>query len=631
MANGDLERQLEESRKKLAALNKEVDKKAFPTSKRQLKQLKSLRREYAKQAKEVDDLTKQVKALRSEKTHLTKVAEQLTSKFGGSAASVTRFTGELKNAVFTVDEGSQKMKAFGMQTGMTASKFGAYSAGITLAIAATIKFLDWTDKVEKQQGQLQRALGKTAVSMGAAQRISAKGWGIAGGAGKEAAEQLTGTLAQARKGIWKDLVGTGGEKAGVETLITMTAGMSKMVPQWVKALSETFAETSGQEIIDTIMKIGIVSKAADVPVDQFGNMIFDLAKEFVALGVDVADTTEAVGMFIDEMGKGAITPAVGMAVTRNIMQQQLTAGGLQGRFMTAAFAGSEFENLGEGTQKLLNTRTQEKYGSTYKSTNMMQRAELLGSLDIADYARVMKGIYGFLKTQGEVKAMAVAPSIAGGLEWSTLKEFFENLGEGEDIGEKFAKKLQEGHKMPEDTFRTAVDDFGKYIKENAALQQEFYAGLMEELGLVEATAAEVWSAAKGRGEGNIGAASEVLNAVDLAGQVEDERELKKLTKKKAEEGLTDVEDMRSQMLQAGKTKQSNVESWIRGIRGWFTSPAEGTIDESKLSKISNDVDDTTGEVTLTTKSGHVLTITFEEAPENQKPNASGDVLNNVGH
>lgn len=617
MANGDLERQLEESRKKLAALNKEVDKKAFPTSKRQLKQLKSLRREYAKQAKEVDDLTKQVKALRSEKTHLTKVAEQLTSKFGGSAASVTRFTGELKNAVFTVDEGSQKMKAFGMQTGMTASKFGAYSAGITLAIAATIKFLDWADKVEKQQGQLQRALGKTAVSMGAAQRISAKGWGIAGGAGKEAAEQLTGTLAQARKGLWKDLAGTGGEKAGVETLITMTAGMSKRVPQWVKALSETFAETSGQEMIDTIMKIGIVSKAADVPVDQFGNMIFDLAKEFVALGVDVADTTEAVGMFIDEMGKGAMTPAVGMAVTRNIMQQQLTAGGLQGRFMTAAFAGSEFENLGEGTQKLLNTRTQEKYGSTYKSTNMMQRAELLGSLDIADYARVMKGIYGFLKTQGEVKAMAVAPSIAGGLEWSTLKEFFENLGEGEDIGEKFAKKLQEGHKMPEDTFRTAVDDFGKYIKENAALQQEFYAGLMEDLGLVEATAADVYSDIRRHGGSFTDAVLGAWNAVDIKRNKASEVLRKELQEKEKKGDISFWESLELMTLEVGKVNRSIMESTIE----LFTpSPAA-----YKSTLPTNDVDDTTGETVLDTPSGK-FTLTYEGPPENQKTRTSGGVM-----
>ena len=568
MADGNLDKQFEDSKKELGKLAKEISEKSAPTTKAQLKQLQRLKQAYAQQAKVVKEFTKQIKALRKEKTHLTKVAERLTSKFGGSAASITRFTSGLKDAVFAVDKGSQKMKILGSQTGITSGKFAGYAAGVQLAVAATIAFLDWMDKLEKKQGTLQRELGKTALSIGAAPRIAAKGWGIAGKAGEEAAKELTNVIAQSRKGLWEDLAGEKGEKAGMDKLITMTAGMSRMAPQWARTLSETFAETSGQGMVDAIMKIGVVANAANVPVDQFGNMVFDLAKEFVHLGIDVGDATAAIGVFIDEMGEGAIKPAVGLAVMRNIIQQQTTAAGLQGRFMTAAFASQNFDALDVNTQNLLNERAREitkDSSATWASLGIGQQATTLKSLDPGQYAQVMQGLYEFLKTMPEIISTAIAPQIIG-QEMATAREFWGKLEPGVDIGEEYAKKVME----PTDKFKSAVDVFEETIKENARLQQEFYSDLMKTLGLAKAGFSETFAKARKEGVGIEAAAVRGYGAAVIGAEQRQERRREELERLWVKGELTSEQERERTLLTVGKTKRERLQT----IADWFTAKPE---------------------------------------------------------
>lgn len=570
MADDNLGKQFEDSKKELDKLAKEISKKSDPTSKKQLKHLQKLKQAYAQQAKVVKEFTKQIKALRKEKTHLTKVAELLTSKFGGSNASITRFTSGLKDAVFTVDEGSQKMKILGAQTGITSGKFIGYTAGVQLAITVTIAFLDWMDKLEKKQGTLQRELGKTALSIGAAPRIAAKGWGIAGKAGEEAAKELTNVIAQSRKGLWEDLAGEKGEKAGMDKLITMTAGMSRMAPQWARTLSETFAETSGQGMVDAIMKIGVVANAANVPVDQFGNMVFDLAKEFVHLGIDVGDATSAIGVFIDEMGEGAIKPAVGLAVMRNILQQQTTAAGLQGRFMTAAFASQNFDTLDVNTQNLLNERAREitkDSSATWASLGIGQQATTLKSLDPGQYAQVMQGLYEFLKTMPEIISTAIAPQIIG-QEMATAREFWGKLEPGVDIGEEYAKQAAE----PTEKFKSAVELFEETIKENARLQQEFYSDLMKTLGLAEAGFSEAFGKARKEGAGVIAAGARGFGTMEITAEQRQLRRLDELTRKSviAGVGLTAEEERE----RVGIRADQRTREIFQTIADWFISKPE---------------------------------------------------------
>lgn len=566
--NEDFQKQSADLRK----LEQEINKKSNPTSKKQLRALKKLKTAYAVQAKAVKKLGMEIRKLNSEKTHLTKVTEQLASKFGGTAGQVTKFTGGLKDAIFSVDKGSQTMKVFGMQTGITSSAFAGMAAKVNLAATAVVAYLDWVDKLEKKQGQLQRALGATNVSMGAQPRIMARGWGIAGSEGKKAAKELVNVVGQARKGLWDDLAGETGQKGGMDQLVTMTAGMSKQVPQWAKAMSETFAETSGQGMIDSMMKIGIVAKASNVPIDQFSNMVFDLAKEFVHLGMDVDDATAAVSVFVDEMGKGAIAPAVGLSVMRNIIQQQSTAAGLQGRFMTAAFADQNFNKLDVGTQNTLNDRAKEitnNPNATWGSLDIGQQATTLKSLDKGSYAQVMRGLYEFLKTMPEIVSTAIAPQVIG-QEMDTAKIFWENLKTDMDIGEQYAAQTA----TPTDKFKDAADDFAQHIKDNAEKQAEFYSCLMETLDSFAANMADVAEAFKDDGiSGAVNTYGRGVLDREAAADVAAEKRIKgykaQIAAGKGEEGglfggsTEDMLHMEEELLRISKEQRSGWEKFFR--------------------------------------------------------------------
>ena len=285
-------------------------------------------------------------------------------------------------------------------------------------------------------------------------------------------------------------------------------------------------------MIDSMMKIGLVAYQANVPVDQFGNMVFDLAKEFVHLGVDVDDATAAIGVFVDEMGEGAIKPAVGLAAMRNIIQQQTTAAGLQGRFMTAAFSSQNFGSLDVNTQSVLNKRAKEitkDSNATWQSLDIGQQATTLKSLDTGQYAQVMRGLYEFLKTMPELIQTAIAPQVIG-MEMTTAKEFWGNLKIGEDVGEKLAKKME----TPVQAFKSAADQFTESIKENARLQQEFYSGLMEQLGMGKAAFADVYDKSR---KGGMPIVEAVTRAYGTAAINQQQRE--------AKEAAVKLEELRS--------------------------------------------------------------------------------------
>jgi len=477
----DLNNNLEEQQNQLEKLRKEIEKLTKTALTKQQRQLQKLRREYAEQSKKVQALTKDIKTLRTEKTQLTKVTEQLTSKFGGTAGAVTRFTGGLKDSVFTLNQATGTMKAFGQQTAMTSTKFAGYAAAIQLAIAATIAFLEWVDRAEIKQGKLQRALGSTAVSIGASMKAQAAGYEVAGKAGAAAAEDLMTRVAKARRGLFAEY-GVGVEGGDFERLTQLTAGMSEQIPQWLTMLTETFAMGAGTEGADQILKtfehLGQIAQASNVPIEMFCNMVFDLAKEFVALGVDVEDATDAVTTFTDEMGRSIITPAVGMAVMRNVFQQQRTSTGLQGRLMTAAFSAQVFDSLGEDVKDMLNITAVKLTGdkrATWESLDIAQQAEALRTMEPGPYVEVQRGLYEWLGRQGELVAMATSRKVLG-VEWSTAKKFWEEKEPGLAPKEA-AEKLREAQKTGTEKFTTAVENFNRYVQAAAENQKEFTAGM----------------------------------------------------------------------------------------------------------------------------------------------------------
>lgn len=470
----DLNNNLEEQQNQLEKLRKEIEKLTKTALTKQQRQLQKLRREYAEHSKKVKELT-------TKKTQLTKVTEQLTSKFGGAAGAVTRFTGGLKDSIFTLNQATGTMKVFGQQTAMTSTKFAGYATAIQLAIAATIAFLEWVDRAEIKQGKLQRALGSTAVSIGASMKAQAAGYETAGKAGAAAAEDLASRIAKARRGLFAEY-GVGVEGGDFQRLIQLTAGMSEQVPQWLTMLTETFAMGAGTEGADQILKtfehLGQIAQASNVPIEMFVNMVFDLAKEFVALGVDVEDATDAVTTFTDEMGRSIITPAVGMAVMRNVFQQQRTSAGLQGRLMTAAFSAQVFDSLGNDVKDMLNITAVKLTGdkrATWESLDIAQQAESLRTMKPGPYVEVQRGLYEWLNRQGELVAMATSRKVLG-VEWSTAKKFWEEKEPGLAPKEA-AEKLREAQKTETEKFTTAVDNFNRYVLASAENQKEFTAGM----------------------------------------------------------------------------------------------------------------------------------------------------------
>jgi len=518
----DLDKNLEEQQKRLAELRQEINKLTKTALSKQQRQLQKLRREYAEQSKKVQELTKRTRDLRIEKTQLTRAAEQLTSKFGGTAAAVTKFTGGMKDSIFTANEATGKMKIFGQQTAMTSAKFAGYAAAIQLAIAATMAFLEWIDRAEIKQGKLQRALGSTDVSIAASVKARAAGYKVAGEAGAKAAEDMVNRIARARRGLFVEYgAGVGG--GDFERLTQLTAGMSEQIPQWLTMLTETFAMGAGTEGSDQILKtfehLGQIAHESNVPIEMFCNMVFDLAKEFVALGVDVKDATDAITIFADEMGRSVITPAVGMAVMRNVFQQQRTAVGLQGRLMTAAFSAQVFDSLGEDVKDMLNITAVKMTGdkrATWESLDIAQQAEALRTMEPGPYVDVQKGLYEWLKNQGELVAMATSRKVLG-VEWSTAKKFWEEKEPGLAPKEA-AEKLREAQKTGTEQFTTAVDNFNKYVSAAAENQKEFTAGMHEVVERMKAAFLVPTKEAKGKGitalagaigQGTVGAIAEM--------------------------------------------------------------------------------------------------------------------------
>jgi len=268
------------------------------------------------------------------------------------------------------------------------------------------------------------------------------------------------------------------------------------------------------------------------------------------------------------MGEGAIKPAVGLSVMRNILQQQTTAAGLQGRFMTAAFASQNFDTLDVNTQNLLDKRAREvtkDANATFRTLDIGQQATTLKSLDPGQYAQVMRSLYDFLKTMPEIISTAIAPQIIG-QEMATAHEFWGNLEPGVDIGEEYAKKTAE----PTDKFKSAVEMFEETIKENARLQQEFYSGLMKELGLVEATAAEAFGKARKEGAGIPEAGARAYGTAAIGREQRQERRREELERLWVKGELTSEQEQERTLLTVGKAKREGLQT----IADWFTSKPE---------------------------------------------------------
>ena len=129
----------------------------------------------------------------------------LASKMGegsGLAGSLSRFAGAFPKALTHIDKGTGALKIFGHTLGMSAATFGAYTAGVQIAIGALVKFLDYQDQVRIRAARIMKEFGTSGegitIRAGDPERIAAKGIDIAGSTGEEAAQSLYSALFKMR-------------------------------------------------------------------------------------------------------------------------------------------------------------------------------------------------------------------------------------------------------------------------------------------------------------------------------------------------------------------------------------------------------------------------------------------------
>ena len=197
---------------------------------------------------QLEKLRKTMIELRTAQGAWAKGAEDLVNKLqssGGVTAAVTRLTGAIPKLVSEVDTTTGKMNILGTSTDMVAGKFLGYVAIIQAVAGALTKLIEKQDQARAAQGRLIREFGAiNGVSISTPYTARAAGYGIAGTAGKNAAENLLKTVAGMRGGVGNTFIP---EKGGDVTqgdfgnLVRLTAGGSEKVPEYLMKARQIFA------------------------------------------------------------------------------------------------------------------------------------------------------------------------------------------------------------------------------------------------------------------------------------------------------------------------------------------------------------------------------------------------------
>ena len=234
-------------------------------------------------------------------------------------------------------------------------------------------------------------------------------------------------------------------------------------------------------LYDTVVKSGL-------PMERYGELIFSLGKEFADVGIDVMDAAGALGSFEEATTKGYMTMGLAMKMGRLAMNQQLTAGGFQGRVLTAAFAQDMWSKVDKDTRGELDRAAAKTYGKGvgFRDIDAYEASNLLANLESVSpglYVKAMEGSFRKLmeieKESGWGAAEQTAQAI-GIPQWREFRKIGPTLAEGAVSPEKLREIMMTAdERMLEASKKmllaaggmTTASELGE---ENAKLNQQWY-------------------------------------------------------------------------------------------------------------------------------------------------------------
>ncbi|KKK75113.1 hypothetical protein LCGC14_2877000, partial [marine sediment metagenome] len=299
------------------------------------KALKELLKAQKKESDQYKILEKDIKKLEvatsraiKSKGQLTKAAEALTTKLGhsGVGGGITQFGKSVLNTTTSVNKLDGSMNVLGRSTGISATSFAGWISAVQLAIAVVVKLADEIDKAQVKQANLQRAFGAGNISIRESFQAMTQGWKTAGAAGAEAAPKLNEALRAARGNLMQEIGGvTGG---GFQKLLQYQVGIDPQLTEKARELIEVFNIRTGDNFMTQLDHLYNTIVKSGLPMERYGNLIFDLGKQFADVGITAMDAAGAFGSFEEATTKGYMTMGLAMKMGRLAMNQQLTAGKL---------------------------------------------------------------------------------------------------------------------------------------------------------------------------------------------------------------------------------------------------------------------------------------------------------------
>jgi len=464
-----------------------------------LKSLKQLQKglkaesdQYKILEKDAKKLEGTIKRLVRSKTGLTKAAEALTTKLGASGVGggITQFSAAAVDASTSVNQLDGSMNVFGKSMKVSATTFAGWVSAVQLAIAVVVKLAEVVDQAQVKQANLQRSFGASNVSIRESFNSLAAGWKTAGAAGAEAAPKLNEAIRAARGQGGGDLMKEMGGATGstFKQLVKYDVAFPVDIADKIKELAETFNIRSAGGINDQVESLLATIKQSGLPMERYGNMIFELAKTFATVGVTAISTADAFSVFENAVNKGFMTMELQSKMVNLAMGQQLTAGGFQGRVLTAAFAQEMSAEMDPTTIEKLDEITGAKYGagkkfadiSAYEASNVLSDRDQVSE---GLYVKAMEGSYKKLLNVEKASGFGAAEQTAQAIGIPSWREF-KKAGPALASGEMSFEDLQNILMTADERMFAAAEimgeaasdqkDIAKFANEQADLNQQWY-------------------------------------------------------------------------------------------------------------------------------------------------------------
>jgi hypothetical protein len=285
-----------------------------------------------------------------------------------------------------------------------------------------------------------------------------------------------------------DVGGAGGK--GFGTLIDFQVGLDTQTIQRVKDLVEVFNIPTGGGIMEQILKLNQIVLTSGLPMDRYRELIWELAKQFADVGIKATDAAAAMGIFDAAELKGTMTAGLKAKMGNLAMTQQLTAGGFQGRTLTAAFAQDMWGSMDKMTRAGLDKASKKDFGKGYQELDVYDASNLLANLESVSpalYSKAMEGTFKKLMEIEKDSGWGAAEQTAQAVGIPSWREF-KKAWEAEEAAPITPEKMKELMMTPEEKQLAAAKIMelaaksqllaAETAKANAQLNQQWYSDLM---------------------------------------------------------------------------------------------------------------------------------------------------------